>query len=213
MKEERPGNWRGRKREEKTGKKGERWLERTDQRRGTEWGKDWGGRDRGVRGSQEEQTRRLSAGEGRERRAGSEGRGGAAREQEEGREEEERSGAEQGRGGKTGERGVRSQGGEDARGNRPGQGESKGRRGEAWGERAGEGRLKQKERLEGGVFMHTLQTGFPHLSGKVRSLPALGRADSCPWSRADSWLWSGAASCGGVSRTTQCLPGCIHLFP
>lgn len=36
------------------------------------------------------------------------------------------------------------------------------------------GRLKQKERLEGGVFMHTLQTGFPHLSGKTRSLPAPG---------------------------------------
>lgn len=36
------------------------------------------------------------------------------------------------------------------------------------------GRLKQKERLEGGVFMHTLQTEFLHLSGKTRSLPAPG---------------------------------------
>ena len=76
------------------------------------------------------------------------------------------------------------------------------------------GRLKQKERLEGGVFMHALQTGFPHPSGKTRAFHA---QPSCPWSRADSWLSVQVLRpCTVVSgRTTPVhLPlECIHLFP
>ena len=156
--------------------------QRGEARRGREDGEEVGKGEVMESGSEEEQEGAGPAGEEREEVSG---RG--------------ETGREQGGGGRTGRRGVRSErGGEGqkcrgrqgerrAREDRPGPGESKGRRGEAWGERAGEGEAeaeRAKERLEGGVFMHPLQTGFPHPTGKTRALHA---QPSCPWSRADSW--------------------------
>lgn len=77
------------------------------------------------------------------------------------------------------------------------------------------GRLKQKERLEEGVFMHTLQTGFPHPSGKTRALHA--RSPPAPGVEPTPGLQS---RCCVPARWCQKGPPrvhlpleCIHLVP